>query len=52
MRTILEREEEDGVRSKGRKGKDKARRTHELFGSYSAKHLRIRDEQLAAKGKK
>ena len=33
-----------GRSTKGRKGKDKARRTHELHGSYSAKHLRIQEE--------
>jgi hypothetical protein len=35
---------EDGVKAKGRKGKDKARRTRDLHGSYSAKHLRLREE--------
>jgi hypothetical protein len=38
---------EDGVKAKGRKGKDKARRTRDLNGSYSAKHLRIRTEAHA-----
>ena len=32
---------EDGVKSKGRKGSDKARRNFELNGTYTAKHLRL-----------
>jgi len=32
---------EDGVKARGRKSSDKARRNFELNGTYSAKHLRI-----------
>jgi len=33
----------EGVRTKTRKGSDKARRTFELHGSNSAKHVRVRE---------
>ena len=42
---------EDGVRSKGRKKKDKAARNFDLHGTYTAKHMRLkaeRDEKLRA----
>jgi len=34
---------EEGVRAKGRSKTDKARRSFELHGQYSSKHLRIRE---------
>ena len=41
---------EDGVKSKGRSKADKARRNFELHGQYSAKHLRLKESALEAKG--
>lgn len=44
---------EDGVKNKSRSKKDKAIRTFELHGNYSAKHMRIKAERdEAAKEKK
>ena len=37
---------EENVKQKGRSKSDKARRGFELHGTYSAKHLRLREEQL------
>lgn len=34
---------EDGVRGKGRSKADKAKRSFELHGQYSSKHLRVRE---------
>ena len=34
------------VKARGRKGKDKAKRTFELNGQFSSKHLRIRQAAL------
>jgi hypothetical protein len=39
---------EDGVRAKGRSKADKARRTFELHGTYSAKHLRLLEQKREA----
>tara|TARA_B110001452_G_scaffold261376_1_gene260106 strand:- start:82 stop:333 length:252 start_codon:yes stop_codon:yes gene_type:complete len=36
---------EDGVKSKQRSKSDKARRTFELNGTYSTKHMRIKAER-------
>jgi len=44
----------DGVRQQRRKGSDKARRSYELNGSYSSKHLRQREalaEKIAEQGR-
>ena len=38
----------EGVKNKGRSKKDKAKRSFELNGSYSSKHLRLREMQAAA----
>jgi len=38
----------DGVKSKGRSKKDKAKRSFDLNGTYSSKHLRLREAQAAA----
>ena len=43
---------EDGVKAKQRSKSDKAKRTFELNGTYSAKHMRLkadRDEKTSAK---
>lgn len=37
--------DDEGVKTKGRKGKDKARRSFELNGQYSSKHLRVREAE-------
>ena len=34
---------EDGVKGKGRSKSDKARRSFELHGQYSSKHLRLKE---------
>lgn len=38
---------EDGVKAKARKGRDKTRRTYELNGKNSAKHVRLRVAQTS-----
>jgi len=38
---------EPGCKSKTRSKKDASRRTFELYGTYSAKHLRLRAETAA-----
>lgn len=38
---------EDGVKAKARKGRDKSRRTYELNGKNSAKHVRLRVAQTS-----
>ncbi len=40
---------EDGVKSKQRSKSDKARRSFELNGTYSSKHLRLRAAEAEAK---
>ena len=40
-----QRADENGMKGGRSKKSDKARRTHELNGSYSQKHLRLREEQ-------
>ena len=40
---------EDGVKSKQRSKSDKARRSFELHGTYSSKHLRLRAAEAEAK---
>ena len=37
--------DDQGVKTKGRSGKDKARRSFELNGQYSSKHLRLREAE-------
>jgi len=37
--------DEHGVKQKGRSKSDKAKRSFELNGTYSAKHLRLREQQ-------
>lgn len=38
--------DDQGVKTKGRSKKDKGRRNFELHGTYSQKHLRLREEEL------
>ena len=40
---------EDGVKGKGRSKSDKARRSFELHGQYSSKHLRLKESAREAK---
>ena len=40
---------QDGVKSKGRSKADKARRNFELHGTYSSKHLRLKEYAHEAK---
>ena len=40
---------EDGVKGKGRSKSDKARRSFELNGQYSSKHLRLKESAREAK---
>jgi hypothetical protein len=40
---------QDGVKSKGRSKADKARRNFELHGTYSSKHLRLKESAREAK---
>ena len=42
---------EDGVKSKQRSKSDKARRSFELNGTYSSKHLRLRAAEAEAKAR-
>lgn len=42
---------EDGVKSKQRSKSDKARRSFELHGTYSSKHLRLRAAEAEAKAR-
>ena len=42
------RSNEDGVKTSRSKGSDKARRSFELNGTYSSKHLRLREERALA----
>lgn len=37
--------DEYGVKDKGRKKADKAKRTFELNGTYTAKHMRLKEER-------
>jgi hypothetical protein len=39
---------EDGVKGKGRSKSDKARRSFELHGQYSSKHLRLKESAREA----
>ena len=40
---------EDGVKGKGRSKSEKARRSFELHGQYSSKHLRLKESAREAK---
>jgi len=42
---------EEGVKSKQRSKSDKARRSFELNGTYSSKHLRLRAAEAEAKAR-
>ena len=43
---------EDGVKSKGRSKADKQRRNFELNGTYSAKHLRLKEAEREKQARK
>ena len=43
---------EDGVKGKGRSKADKQRRNFELNGTYSAKHLRLKEAEREKQARK